>query len=223
MAALPPRAPRKPIFTGADYDCPLRFLEEFQQYAEVLGIVGDRDRAAELVSCLEGKARELTTRFPVHALSTAEITEELKMMFGSPTVIRDLRIRLDTDNQGRGEGVREYIMRKYLLCRRLYPYASEEEQVHRILFVLQPEMAGLIRSHRPRTMSELRTLATEMEAVLRGLRSSLAPRPTPRPQPRQQPPPRSQVQQLPQCRFCPDQHWHRDCPVLRTTGPQGNQ
>lgn len=221
--AAPSRTPCRPAFAGADSQCPDRFLEKFEAYAARLGIEDEEDKAAELTCCLEGAAASYVDTFPTAGLTATDMAQLLRMRFAGPEVINKLRVRLHTEQQKATEAVLPFILAKQHLSKRLYPGATEAENIERILPLLRPQLAGIVKLHKPRTLDRLKELAISVETSFPAeTTASQTTRPAaarPPPAAARPPPvatrPSTSGDGLPDCHYCPGRHWHRDCPVAQ--------
>ena len=132
-----------------------------------------------------------------------------------------LQAQLYSKKQTEKEPVAVFLQQKFLLALRLLPEAAEEEIVPILLESLRPSIKRVIRAASPRTIAELFNRATEAEA---DEAEEHPRRETKKEELKTKLPETTQIksqlgftasaQNLPRCRFCPERHFHKDCPTL---------
>lgn len=130
-----------------------------------------------------------------------------------------LNAQLYSKKQGEKEPVTVFLQQKYLLALRLLPDAEEDTLVPILLESLRPSIRRVIRAASPRSFGEL--LDRAVEAKLDEADEQ------PQKEPKKEEPRKTPAQQRlstlgderrrngPPCHYCPEYHFHRDCPVLR--------
>ncbi|XP_043469675.1 BRD4-interacting chromatin-remodeling complex-associated protein-like [Leptopilina heterotoma] len=114
--------------------------------------------------------------------------------------------------------------RKYLLSLRLNPDSGEEETITLLLESVKPSIKKVLRAVAFNSFEELFERAVQVEAIeAEELHSKPAPKPkststnnnntTPAANPETSA--TCQTKPPPMCHFCPERHFHRDCPVLK--------
>jgi hypothetical protein len=95
-----------------------------------------------------------------------------------------------------------FLKKKRLLAKRILPDTSEEELTNMCRPLLNNELIKYSAFANPRMMDELVMEAKKIEEVLA---NEKAPTTTKNTTP----------QQPPRCQYCPERHFHRDCPELQ--------
>lgn len=185
---------------------------------------------------LEGEAARQLAQYEGLQMSWAEFQDVIRLKFAAPER-RHRQIRQVLEEEQRpDEDVAAFIFRKRQEARRLLPTLSDKELACAVHDLLKPQ----VRHHLPPVVDSLEELCTRATAVEEALRRPTArpatatTRPAgarqvtaPAPAPTAAAAPSRPAPQDPRCRFCPERHWHRDCPVRRaqlTTVPdQGNE
>lgn len=197
----PPRRP--PTFSGDDCECPNQFLERAEKNLRDRQ-VHEGDFVHETLPLLKGAAGKYIARFNTEYLEWEELQKLLRSKYGSSDVLRNLQLKFFGDIQPSREPVVQFIHRKYLVHRRLFPEKSDEEAAADLRQVLQPELRARVRGFKFSTVAELTDLCEEIEGDLSKAEGPKAER--------------RQQSLLPPCRHCPGKHWHRDCPVIQGQG-----
>lgn len=183
---------------------------------------------------LQGEAARAMQPFTQLGLTWEEFAGQLKRRFGrNPLLVANLF----THHQEAGEDVSAFIFRKRQEARRLLPHFTDQDLAMVLYNQLRPE----VRQHLPplwTNTGELEERALAVQDALRNngvyqqqypqnrrQRAAPAPdRPAAPPRhpttPRQPAAPR-QDDAPPRCRYCPEFHWHRDCPVRSSGNAEG--
>ena len=132
-----------------------------------------------------------------------------------------LHAQLYSRKQGEKDITAVFLQQKYLLALRLQPTASEEEIVAILLESLRPTIRRATRASAPRTFTDLfdRAVEAKLDEV-----EEVPKRDTKREDPRLKAaqaapaPPAGNLMnrpRLPPCNYCPERHFHRDCPSFK--------
>ena len=148
----------------------------------------------------------------------------LRNRYASRNVVMRLSAKLYGQPQGEREGAGLFLEQRHLLARRLLPDATEEQLVSVLLESLRGSIKKLLRSSTIDSVEELIARATQIEQdeaeelrYTRRSASTVSSAPAkqvalPTAKPRSAPN-ASGPREIPQCHFCPERHWNRDCPV----------
>lgn len=215
------RPPRRPTFEGLDFECPEQFLQKFDRYASRLGITEDEDKAGELLDCLSGKAAAFTKTLPASHMPYEALAAALQEEYGGSRVLRRLHINLHRQVKKSNESVATFTHTRLLLLNRLFPDEDVATTVERLLQLLPEHIAANVALKEPATIAEFQRCLTLVESAVT----------TPTPRPRTSAltsgteasasrARETTARDPPPCHYCPGNHWHRDCPVIKERYPR---
>lgn len=185
-----------PQFSGTDTDDIHAFLEECETYfVENATIESHKGRMA--ARWLDGPAAEWFSELGLHPL-WPRMKQLLKGHFANPSIVAGRIMRLFRQRQG-SESAETFVTHKVEQFRNLLPTVPEEVQ-NNIIYDLAGRSLQSAVSLIPKTCDELIAISMRIPAD------------RPVPAPRKIAP---VSRQLPQCRYCPERHFHKDCPTLQ--------
>lgn len=218
MRAIRAPALEPPHFSGNDHEDPEVFLRECETFFAQSNI--EQSQWTRLAGkALREPASKWWETFKSLSLTWDKFREMLRQKYASNTNMMRLNAQLYSKKQVEKEPVTVFLQQKYLLALRLLPNAEEEVIVPILLESLRPAIRRVIRAASPRTFGEL--LDRAVEAELDEIEDQ------PRKETKKEDPRKSQVHQrlthpeddrrrnAPPCHYCPEYHYHRDCPVFR--------
>ena len=221
IRALRAPLPSLPTFAGHDHEDPQVFLTECENhFKETATEISQWTRLA--CKALIEPASKWFEIYKSLALPWTKFKEVLLKRFSGTTTLMRLHAQLYSRKQGEKDITAVFLQQKYLLALRLQPTASEEEIVAILLESLRPTIRRAIRASAPRTFTDLFDRAVEAELdEVEEIPKKDTKREDTRPkivQTTSAPPAGNPVNRprLPPCNYCPERHFHRDCPVFKT-------
>ena len=209
IRALKAPAPPQPEFSGLSHEDPRAFIKECEAYFEKSGADPAHWTRIAGKSLLD-EAAKWWSPYKSFSLPWEQFKELFQNKYASQTVENGLRVSLYSRKQAEKEPTAIFLQKKYLLAKRLCPQNTEEELIGTILETLRPSIKRVIRAADPRTFAELMDRATQAEAdEIEGQSTRVKEENTRKPTPNN-----LQEARLPACHYCPQRHFHRDCPVL---------
>ena len=217
------RAPARvlPSFSEHDHEDPLTFLREREEHFE--STETEPSQWTHLAGkALEEPASKWWELFKNISVTWEKFKEILIQCYASAPVLMQLHKNLYSRKQGERENTAVFLQQRYLLARRLLPTTNEEGITTLLLESLRPSIRRAIRSAYPRNLENLfqRTLTAETDEAEDHPRHEKKKEES---KPREAAPAaQTNTNQraaqlssnLPRCRFCPERHFHRNCPVL---------
>lgn len=208
--------PPFPEFSGLDHEDPQKFLVNCERYFSQAQ-TDENQKTQLLVKGFRGEAQKWWNLFKDLSLSWVDFKDSFNRKYCSPTALMRLQASLYSQKQGDREPVAIFLQQKYLLSQRLVPSMAQPDLTILLMESLKPTLRRLVRPTAPKSFSELMEasiLAEQDEADCTprkpvSTKEEVPKKVTPEPS-------TSKPSQLPQCRFCPERHYHRDCPVLAT-------
>ena len=130
-----------------------------------------------------------------------------------------LSAKLYGQPQSEKESTELFLEQRHLLARRLLPVATEEQIVAVLLESLRGSIKKLLRGATIENVEDLISKATQIERdeledrhSNRRAASANQSQSDSAASPKNQAGQNNQKRELPQCYFCPERHWNRDCP-----------
>ncbi|XP_051155402.1 uncharacterized protein LOC127277975 [Leptopilina boulardi] len=213
-------APPFPEFNGLDHEDPQKFIESCERYFQAART--ENDQRTQLVGKgLRGDSQKWWALYKNLSFTWEGFQEHFLNKYSGPTVVMRLQASLYSQRQGDKEPVAVFLQQKYLLAQRLNTTFSAVELTNLLLESLKPTLRRLVRPTNPRSFPELLESAIKAEQD----EADCAPR---KPAPSKEEPqrkagpevPQSKPQRLPACHYCPEFHYHRDCPVYQAQRKQ---
>ena len=232
LPAIRAPAPVLPSFSGHDHEDPLTFLRECEEHFE--STEAKPSQCTRLAGkALEEPASKWWELFKKISVTWEKFKEILIQRYASAPVLMQLHKNLYSRKQGERENTAVFLQQRYLSARRLLPIINEEGITALLLESLRPSIRRAIRSASPRNFEDLfqRALTAETdeaEDYPRHEKKKEESKPreaTPAAQTNMNQRAAQLSSNLPRCRFCPERHFHRNCPVLasqRNDDIQGN-
>ncbi|XP_043474044.1 activity-regulated cytoskeleton-associated protein-like [Leptopilina heterotoma] len=213
-------APPFPEFYGHDYEDPRKYLHNCERYFRTART--DPDQRTQLVNKgLKGDAQKWWSLYKDLCFSWDDFESFFLSKFANPTAVMRLQASLYSHTQGEKEPVAVFLQQKFLLAKRLNVPLSPMELTSLLLESVKPALRCLIRPTNPSSFPELLEAATKAE---KDVADCAARKPTPvrEEAPRKPKPENTDSKQLrlPPCHYCPEHHYHRDCPVFQAQRPR---
>lgn len=226
-------------FHGLKHEDPERYLRQLEQ--QLLDYrIRPEQWADYAVRQLRGEAATWAEKYTGLQIDWPEFCERFRHHFCGAQHHAELLAELYGQKQA-SESAELFLLRKIKLLRRLAP-GSEEASIPMLIQQLQPGIRPMLRVSPPTTLEELLQRAVTIEEDIRenerwtrrvrsagdcperraesdqhhqASRSADTGR-------RYTKEERRQSSQAPRCRYCPERHFHRDCPV-RQAQQAGNE
>ena len=209
-------APPMPEYSGRNHEDPQKFLNDCERHFSQARM--DPGIWTQMVEKgLKGQAQTWWASFRGLSFSWEKFKEQLLAKFNSVTAIMQLQATLYSRRQGEKEAVAVFLQEQYLLAQRLCPTMTDVQVTTLLLEAIKPTLRRLIRARNPVTFATLLDYATQAERDEADCapRKETSKKEDAKSQPIQEAGQRqSNERSLPPCRFCPDRHLHKDCPVL---------
>ena len=223
IRALRAPQPTLPTFTGSDHEDPHNFLQECEEhFAQTATEPSQWTRIAG--KALIESAAKWFELYKTISLPWAKFKEVLIKKYSGTTTLMRLQTTLYSKKQSEKENTAIFLQQKYMLALRLRPEAPEEEIVAILLESLRPSIRRAIRASAPTSFTELFDRAVEAEAdevddvpKKEVRKEEVKIKPTPEPVNYTAP-----TRRMPPCNYCPERHFHRDCPVFNSRINQEN-
>lgn len=202
------RAPKPaeiPAFSGLQHqDAGRHFIacEDALQYAKV----PQSQWIKQVTEKFNGAAASWYKKFESIDLDWPTFTRIAARKFDSEdrktTALIDLRVV-----RQKNEPVALFLLEKMQLARRVAPEISDRALIQMLIKLLQPKIRDALILCTPATLDDLIDRAQELEEMHHGdeIQAKVE---SPRPHPL------DKTRPLPDCKFCPEKHFHRFCPVL---------
>ena len=225
VRALRAPQPTLPTFTGSDHEDPHSFLQECEEHFRQTAI--EPNQWTRLAGkALQESAAKWFELYKTIYLPWMKFKELLVKKYAATTILMKLHTTLYSRKQSEKENTAIFLQQKYLLALRLRPEAPEEEIVAILLESLRPSIRRAIRASAPSSFEELfdRAVEAEIDEVDDGPRKetrrddikmikNISAEPVNIPAP---------TRRVPPCNYCPERHYHRDCPVFNSRLNQDN-
>lgn len=221
----------RPEYSGRQHEDPRAFLADLEDFLASRHITTDRRKVRMALSCLKDEALRRMEPLVALGLQWEEFRPRLLSFFDDDATRRRITLAYLGTEQKANESAEQFIRTKQLLANRVDARIPQTDLVQTIRDLLLPQIRLYLRGVKPTTVTALIEEATAVEEDLKRLpRTDPAPSrrsaPTPPtrdrdPGPRRDhdaAPPAANPQQEripPQCWYCPERHFHRQCPVLR--------
>lgn len=214
--ALCRQLPTVPQFHGLDHEDPERFITRCTEYFEALHIPDER-RTRTASKGLKGAAETWFRACKEMDLDWDRLAELLRLRFNSRQIKSEIAAKLYGVQQGEKEPVGPFLQRKYMLFQRVRPTEDEATKVEALIGTIKPSIRRFLRSQEINDYAGLLTIALQLEAdendsrnKAKGNTTKMIPSETNNGKNKDR-----QQSSNPKCRFCPEYHWHRDCPVFQ--------
>jgi hypothetical protein len=194
--AKPTEPPILPEFSGLDHEDPKAFLEECKAKLANTDATLWREKVA---ARFRDAAAEWWGFNAPFARSFQDLERVLLSKYDSPAIKQKLISEFHGTKQADGESAVSFLAKKRLLSSRIYPDMTDEELTKLCRLLLNDELIKYSAFAPPRSMEDLIAGATEIEAILSKEKTTKPATP----------------QALPRCSYCPERHFHRDCPELQ--------
>lgn len=201
-----------PTFSGGLLEDPTRFLDAL---ADLSPQDTPTDRLLAAEKQLRGDAAAWWNAFTEVDRTYEDLKRMLLDKYDDIQVQAQLSAQYYGLKQTSREAVKDFLQMKAKLAKRL----NLQPQDHISLFIgmMLPEVRPLLRQPQPRTMLELIARAMTAEEDVREQAAAKKALPTPRPKQAEASTPLER--RPPRCHFCPEFHFHRDCPIFTRRNP----
>jgi hypothetical protein len=194
----PTEPPTLPEFSGLDHEDPKAFLEECKAKLANTDATLWREKVA---ARFRDAAAEWWGFNAPFARSFQDLEKALLSKYDSPAIKQKLISEFHGTKQADGESAVSFLAKKRLLSSRIYPDMTDVELTKLCRLLLNDELIKYSAFAPPRSMEDLIAGATEIEAILSKGKTTKPTKP-------------ATPQALPRCSYCPERHFHRDCPEL---------
>ncbi|KAK5649587.1 hypothetical protein RI129_000616 [Pyrocoelia pectoralis] len=208
LQQLQANKPELPTFAGEPLDDPKTFLVELEKKSP------QDDDTAKLKTAtkqLKGEAAKWWKTYEGFDLTY----EEFKSTFNDQFDTERLRAKLHAEflsREQKTETCQAFLQRKAQVAKRLRLDINQHLDLLKDL--IHPRIRSFLRNTPATTILELVRLAVlyeeDQKAIPKEANAASSPPPERRPN-------------MPRCHFCPEFHFHRDCPVSRQRQDQGNE
>uniref|UniRef100_A0A1Y1LYD9 Retrotransposon gag domain-containing protein n=1 Tax=Photinus pyralis TaxID=7054 RepID=A0A1Y1LYD9_PHOPY len=199
LRQLLPEQKDLPTYSGDLLDDPKPFLQKIEETASTKG---DLNLLQAATKSLTGDAAKWWITVEPFITDYTELKTQFLKKFDDRRQTGKLHAEFFAREQ-RTESCNTFLQRKVRIARGLN--ISMHDHLHLVRDLLHPDIRCHLRCHMPETMLDLVQLATEIEEDVRSRSRPAAVDTTSN---TQRPP------NVPKCRYCPQYHFHRDCPVL---------
>lgn len=208
-----------PEFAGRDYEDPNVFIRGCEE-AFLANNTENHARVRNASRALRDDAARWWSVYKNLNLSWHKFCELLRSRYASQNVLMRLSAKLYGQQQAEKESTGLFLEERHLLARRLLPNATEEAIVAVLLESLRGSIKKILRGSTYDSVEELIDRATQIErdeleernAYKRNATAQVVLPNSSRGKSRNQVVRKDQARELPQCHFCPERHWNRDCP-----------
>lgn len=195
-----------PKYTGRTEEDPHRFIEVLEARLNA-DAIPTTDRSRIFFTTLESTAVNNMAKYEFAGLTWMDLKERFLYEFDSPDIKAELKALLYSSRQPQKEDAASYIWRQNRLFDRVSPDEEEGSRVRIIRDQLNLDIRREFAVYTPSTIRELADAATRI--VNLNALSNQRPKP-----------PRQTQGNIPKCKFCPEYHWHRDCPIAASQIPE---
>lgn len=200
-----------------DYDGtqdPAIFLRQMEDYCNAARVPAE-DISRVVLARFKGNVADWARAFGELGLEWPRLRSHILSRFKKQGGKDAARAELLTKKQTAHETTSAFLVRKQQLVEETGPL---EDEVYILSSLLRDPIQERMWQRRVASLGEMIEFAFELERTGRDRPppvSTERPKPTPTTQPEGGPP---------QCRYCPERHWHRSCPVrARKAKPSGNE
>lgn len=211
-----------PTFAGMDHEDPEEFLDCCERYFSEASI--DISLWSRMVTkSLTERASKWYEAYKNLSLPWGKFKNLLIQHFAGISALNKLHIKLYATKQEEKEAVGIFLQKKYLLALRLLPQAPETQIVALLLEALKPSIKKILRAATISTFEDLveRAVQAETDEAEENPRKATRDAAQSKTTTAAQLPnnasaaPTGNARPPPQCHYCPGQHFHRDCPIIR--------
>lgn len=237
--SLPPLDQLMPQFHGKDEDNPLEFLNNFQSTLKTYNIPMDTWKAI-MRNQLQHSARSWYDRNSNRFTSFPIFCDLFKHQYNNSTVQTRLKAQFYSNQQMLTENSVNFINAKLKAHKRLFPHQSEDDAIECLIQLLNPQ----VQVHLLQTPHSIDDLLLKLEIIDKArkieperIKSSNKPERSENPKFYATSDGKPTFQKsstftntlqddkrnyqypnfVPNCRFCPERHFHKDCPVLKNS------
>ncbi|XP_063222980.1 uncharacterized protein LOC134531233 isoform X2 [Bacillus rossius redtenbacheri] len=210
-------APRP--FRGQDHEDPVQAVHQWEQALRAHAI-HPTEWVDRIGPVLLGEASRWWNNHEGLYDTWEEFTGGFLNHFGNQSRLAKLTAQLYGTKQKEGEDVESFLLQKRKLYKRLHPGRDPNEFLPTLLELVRPNLRPFLRHPPPENFSELMVRATTVQRDCLETRGTVTSKPCS---------PSTLVQEyatpnkrLPKCWHCPEQHFHKDCPVLRCKQSERN-
>lgn len=233
--SLPPLDQLMPQFYGKDEDNPLEFINKFTSTLQTYNIPMETWKAV-MRNQLQHSARSWFDRNSSRFTSFQIFCDLFKQQYNNSTVQTRLKAQFYSNQQSLTESSVNFINAKLKTHRRLFPNQPENDAIEDLMQLLNPQ----VQVHLLQTPSNIDDLLLKLEIIDKARKVDPdASKPVTKPDKLEQPKPKTIPENkpvfqksssnipfgdkkttqytnfVPNCRFCPERHFHKDCPVLK--------
>ena len=214
-----PQLPELPTYGGLDHENPETYIVGCQAFFTAHNVPADY-QVPVATRGLRGDAEKWWQPYRFLPFTFARYCELLRARFNNASILGRLQSDLYSRKQGEKESVTKFLQEKYLFFQRINPNTQEATMITTVLELIRPTIRKSLRDRTYDDYSALLSLAIKIEAddeeeqrvkaraakssseKSHSEKSSTESRTTPiRP---------------PKCNFCPEYHYHRDCPIRKS-------
>lgn len=215
-------------YHGNDEEKPEDFLKHLDNYFSIYNFPDDQ-RLEIVTSCLKDSAADWWKPRKVIINSYDDFKRELLKEYSGTQRLELIRAKVLTVAQKKGDSVVDFLNLKVKMLRRFDNTSDESETCKSIIKLIEPGLQCHLRTRNPSTLVDLVLEADEYEKLIKQDReqqqrksnpntssnnsSAFNVKPTSRTE-RKESPSTSDFP-LPKCYYCPQRHFHKDCPVAR--------
>lgn len=202
-------------FSGLPYEDPIMFLDEWEQYFTAANVTsynstkvatkhlhGDASRWYQPYTNLQWEWNTFKSRFLSEYASSSTLARLTGDLYGRHQLL--------------SESVSLFLEEKLRLASRLAPHLTEDAQIAMLTELLHPRFQRFIFAAAPTTVEALLHHARLTERTFREdaqQRTEKTTKPK-QPAPKEDDRPQNRAERsVPWCYFCPERHFHRDCPI----------
>lgn len=245
--SLPPLDQLMPQFHGKDDDNPLEFITKFKSTLHTYNIPMDTWKAV-MRNQLQQSARSWFDRNSTRFTSFEIFSDLFVQQYNNNTVQTRLKAQFYSNQQSFSESSVNFINAKLKAHRRLFPSQSENDAIEDLIQLLHPQ----VQVHLLQTPPTIDDLLLKLEIIDKARRvdgekpKGFSKAENSKPfsnteqkstfhrsaatsnEPNDHKISPSYPNFVPNCRYCPERHFHRDCPTLKryankqTTSPNNN-
>ncbi|KAK4872722.1 hypothetical protein RN001_014751 [Aquatica leii] len=197
-----------PIFSGDALEDPEEFFKALQTHFEERNINPEQQPKTTAEQLRDGAA-SWWKNYSVFEPTYKEMRQLVIQKYDNATIRAKMQAEFYTKEQ-KSESNSEFLNRKQRLAKRLK--IPIQDCFSLIKELVHPRFRPFIMDREPTSMMEFSIYLDELEPKVKSLlslsnRQYNAASSSPQP-------PSTQGSTLPQCRYCPERHFHRDCPIL---------
>lgn len=230
MTPPTPPPPKPDLFSGDIFQEPEVFMNQLRVHIEAQKLTEEGTKN-EIVQFLTGEAATWYANLRNQIDSFESFRELFTERYNSEERNDMLQSLLYGVSQKQNERAVEFILRKKKLCTRLNLNWEESRLINLIRRQLRPDYRIALGPHPLNSINELRKACIEIDNYVHGdttqvtqqNKSPVFVKPA-APKWRREMPSRENGN-IPKCHYCPERHFHRNCPVLRERYPRsaGNE